>query len=128
MFIPANTPANHLFTNWKDTLCSSLAGVNRHSEGASMFGMKRSGDAAPDRKKEQRKSTRKRVNTRAWIRIGNGFAVRTCDVIDLSETGARLSIEGEIPPSFALLMSQGSKGRAVRVKWRRGNKVGVVFV
>jgi hypothetical protein len=94
-----------------------------------MFGMKRGGDSATNRKsKDQRKSTRKPVNTRAWIRVDGGFAVRPCTLIDLSDTGARLSIEGEIPASFALLLSQGSKGRNVRVKWRRGNKVGVVFV
>jgi hypothetical protein len=89
-----------------------------------MFGMKRGGSSA----KEQRKSTRKPVNTRAWIRVDGGFAVRPCNLIDLSDTGARRSAEGAITASFALLLSQGSRGRNVRVKWRRGNKVGVVFV
>ena len=94
-----------------------------------MFARKRSGDIISNRKsKEQRKSTRRSINTRAWIRVDGGFAVRPCSVIDISDTGARLSIEGDIPGSFALLLSRDSKGRNARIKWRRGDKVGVVFV
>ena len=94
-----------------------------------MFARKRSGDIISNRKpKEQRKSTRRSINTRAWIRDDGGFAVRPCSVIDISDTGARLSIEGDIPVSFALLLSRDSKGRKARIKWRRGNKVGVIFV
>jgi hypothetical protein len=48
--------------------------------------------------------------------------------MDLSPTGARLSIEGEIPKSFALLLSLSSAGRKARVKWRRGNLVGIQFL
>jgi hypothetical protein len=93
-----------------------------------MFARKRS-DVIPVRKsKDQRKSARKSINTRGWIRADGGFAVRPCGVIDLSDTGARLSIEGDIPNSFALLLSRDAKGRNARVKWRRGDKVGIVFV
>jgi hypothetical protein len=49
-------------------------------------------------------------------------------VIDLSQTGARLSIEGDITKSFALLLSRNSAGRKARIKWRRGNQVGIEFV
>jgi hypothetical protein len=94
-----------------------------------MFARKRSGDIISNRKsKEQRKSTRRSINTRAWIRVEGGFAVRPCNVIDISDTGARLSIEGDIPSSFALMLSRDSRGRSARIKWRRGDKVGVVFV
>jgi hypothetical protein len=94
-----------------------------------MFARKRGNDIIPNRKsKEQRKATRRSINTRAWIRIDGGFAVRPCSVIDLSETGARLSVEGDIPGSFALLLSRDSKGRNARVKWRRGGQIGIVFV
>jgi len=48
--------------------------------------------------------------------------------MDLSPTGARLSIEGEITKSFALLLSLSSAGRKARIKWRRGNLVGIQFL
>jgi hypothetical protein len=83
-----------------------------------MFARKRGDDIIPNRKsRDQRKSTRRSINTRGWIRVDGGFAV-----------GARLSIEGDIPSSFALLLSRDSKGRNARIKWRRGDKVGVVFI
>jgi hypothetical protein len=94
-----------------------------------MFARKRGDDIIPNRKsRDQRKSTRRSINTRGWIRVDGGFAVRPCSVLDVSDTGARLSIEGDIPSSFALLLSRDSKGRNARIKWRRGDKVGVVFI
>jgi hypothetical protein len=77
---------------------------------------------------ERRKSARSPHGTRAWIRLDDGFAVRPCRVIDLSPAGARLSIEGEISKSFALLLSLNSAGRKARIKWRRGNQVGIQFL
>ena len=106
-----------------------LQGCNVILKGASMFARKRGDDIIPNRKtRDQRKSTRRSINTRGWIRVDGGFAVRPCSVLDLSDTGARLSIEGDIPSSFTLLLSRDSKGRNARIKWRRGDKVGVVFV
>jgi hypothetical protein len=94
-----------------------------------MFARKRDPSTAVSRKpKEQRKSTRRSINSRGWIRVDGGFAVRPCGIVDISDTGARLSVEGNIPPSFSLLLSRDSKGRNARVKWRRGSQVGVVFV
>jgi hypothetical protein len=77
---------------------------------------------------ERRKSARSTHGARAWIRLDGSFATRPCRVIDLSPVGARLSIEGEIPNAFALLLSQNSAGRKARIKWRRGNQVGIQFV
>jgi hypothetical protein len=94
-----------------------------------MFARKRGSDTISIRKSsEQRKSTRKTINSRAWVRLDGGFAVRPCSVVDLSEKGARLSIEGDITKSFTLLLSRNSEGRNARIKWRRGNQVGVEFV
>jgi hypothetical protein len=106
-----------------------LLGGNVTLKGASMFARKRDAATIVARKsKDQRKSTRRSINTRGWIRVDGGFAVRPCGVLDLSETGARLSFEGDIPSSFALLLSRDSKGRNARIKWRRGSQVGIVFV
>jgi len=77
---------------------------------------------------ERRKSARSTHGSRAWIRPDSSFAVRECRVVDLSPVGARLSIEGEIPKSFALLLSLNSAGRKARIKWRRGNQVGIQFI
>jgi hypothetical protein len=83
---------------------------------------------ARKRRTERRRSARSTLGSRAWIRLDNGFAVRPCRVMDLSPTGARLSIEGEITKSFALLLSLNSAGRKARIKWRRGNQVGIQFI
>ncbi len=80
------------------------------------------------RRIERRRSARSTLGAQAWIRLDSSFAVRPCRVIDLSPTGARLSIEGEITKSFALLLSLDSAGRKARIKWRRGNQVGIEFV
>jgi hypothetical protein len=77
---------------------------------------------------ELRRSTRRTLGSRAWIRLDSSFAVRPCRVLDLSATGARLSIEGEITKSLVLLLSLNSAGRKARIKWRRGNLVGIQFL
>jgi hypothetical protein len=77
---------------------------------------------------EFRRSTRRTLGSRAWIRLEGSFATRPCRVLDLSATGARLSIEGEITKSFVLLLSLNSAGRKARIKWRRGNQVGIEFL
>jgi hypothetical protein len=84
-----------------------------------MFARKRS---------ERRRSARSTPGSQAWIRLDDGFAVRPCRVIDLSSTGARLSIEGDIPKSFALVLALNTAGRKARIKWRRGNQVGIQFL
>jgi hypothetical protein len=83
---------------------------------------------ARKRRIERRRSARSALGARAWIRLDDGFAVRPCRVLDLSPTGARLSIDGEITKSFALLLSLNSAGRKARIKWRRGNQVGIQFI
>jgi len=83
---------------------------------------------ARKRRIERRRSARSTHGSRAWIRLDDSFAVRPCRVLDLSPTGARLSIEGEIPKSFALVLSLNSAGRKARIKWRRGNQVGIQFI
>jgi hypothetical protein len=59
--------------------------------------------------------------------LEGSFATRPCRVIDLSPTGARLVIDGEIGKSFVLLLSLNVAGRKARIKWRRGNQVGIQF-
>jgi hypothetical protein len=81
-------------------------------------------------KSENRRNVRKIVTTPAWISLG--FAVRPCTVINMSATGVRLAVTSPqtIPETFTLRMSRNNagSGRAVRVKWRKGSQIGVVFV
>jgi hypothetical protein len=74
---------------------------------------------------------RKKLGTKAWIRLAGGFATRPCTIVDLSEEGVQISVEDpdSVPNSFALLMSQDDRtGRRAQVKWRRGSKIGAAFL
>ena len=53
-----------------------------------------------------------------------------CAVRDLSDTGARLLVEGSIdaPDTFELLVAIDGTEADCRVVWRRGKEVGVLFV
>jgi 2-Cys peroxiredoxin 5 len=49
-------------------------------------------------------------------------------ILDMSERGARLAIPGSLDCDvFELAMARKVPGRAARVRWRRGNEVGVQF-
>jgi len=81
--------------------------------------------------RDNRKSARTSHQTKAWIRLDGGFAVRPCVLVDLSNTGARLRVEAPqvVPKQISLLLSRYSvKGRRCQVKWRRGVHVGVEFL
>jgi hypothetical protein len=47
---------------------------------------------------ERRRSIREQVQFPAWIDVGDGSQLRSCAVIDVSESGARIMM-----PSLALL-------------------------
>jgi hypothetical protein len=67
----------------------------------------------------------------AWIRLDGGFAVRPCKVIDLSDTGVQIVIDGaeDVPSNFTFLTSRNDGlGRRARIKWRRESKIGAQFV
>jgi hypothetical protein len=53
-----------------------------------------------------------------------------CAVRDLSESGARLLVDGSIdaPDTFELIIDIDGLEADCRVVWRRGKEVGVVFV
>jgi hypothetical protein len=80
--------------------------------------------------KDARVATRKKLGSTAWIRPDGGFSVRACTVIDLSDTGVKLSIDAPqtVSGQFSLLLSREGQGRKCRVKWRRGSQIGAMFV
>jgi len=79
----------------------------------------------------RRKAPRKKIGARAWIRPEGGFAVRPCNVIDLSDTGVQIMIEeaASVPSNFTFLTSRNDGlGRRARIKWRRESKIGAEFL
>ena len=79
---------------------------------------------------DKRRASRRKVGAKAWIRLDEGFAVRPCQVVDLSDTGVQISLDGAQTVSgvFTLLMSRDAGvGRRARVKWRRGSEIGAEF-
>jgi hypothetical protein len=99
----------------------------------SSFGRKLSYDFGGSirKPKELRRSYRQKVGVKAWIRLDGGFAVRPCNVVDLSDTGVQITIPATeaVPGIFTLLMARNaSSGRRARVKWRRGLNIGAEFL
>ena len=80
--------------------------------------------------KDRRDSPRRVINRIAKFHSGAGSLPRDCMVTDISEQGARLYSEIEIPERFTLSLSgEGhSVRRECRVVWRLGGELGVEFV
>jgi hypothetical protein len=82
-------------------------------------------------RKDKRKAARNKSGTKAWIRFDNGFSVRPCLVVDLSNAGVRLIVEHPhtVADQFSLLLKRNAApGRRCRVKWRRDSEIGAEFV
>ena len=80
----------------------------------------------------KRKAERRKSGANAWIRLdGGGFAMRPCNMVDLSDTGVQITVHAAeaVPGVFTLLLSRdASFGRRARVKWRRGSQIGAEFI
>lgn len=85
--------------------------------------------AAP-KKIDNRRAPRRARDINAWIRAEGCFAAQKCQVLDLSQSGARLAVADayKIPTRFSLLFSKDSIGRHARIKWRRGTQIGAEFL
>ena len=63
--------------------------------------------------------------------MDEGFALKPCNVIDISHAGVRISIDAAetVAGTFRFLKSRDAgAGRRARVKWRRGSEIGAEFV
>ncbi len=81
--------------------------------------------------KERRKVTRRRINRFAQFRGDGATASGSCMVTDISDGGARLFSETELPEAFTLWVSVDNdvnQQHECRVVWRLGGEVGVEFV
>ncbi|MGP9812866.1 PilZ domain-containing protein [Rhodopseudomonas palustris] len=82
-------------------------------------------------KERNKRDSRKSVRQSGWITLDGGFAARPCEVVDLSTSGAKLTLADAISlgPKLRLAFSRDSRtGRNCEVVWRRGTTVGVKFV
>jgi hypothetical protein len=78
-----------------------------------------------------RKSARKDLQHPAWVDAGDGSSPRSCTMSDVSQTGARLTIENpaDVPDEFTLLLTgDGSVRRQCRVMRRIDREIGVQFL
>lgn len=78
--------------------------------------------------KERRQLPRRVINRVAHYQA-EGALPRACMVTDISEGGARLYCETEMPEFFVLALSVDGAPmrRDCRVVWRLGHEVGVAF-
>ena len=80
---------------------------------------------------EKSQRSRRHFNYPARIDVGDGSPVRSCAVVDVSQTGARLAVEEAetLPQEFALLLSSdGGTRRWCYVVWRSDLQIGVEFL
>ena len=80
---------------------------------------------------EKRRSRRKDVSYRVWLKCGEDVALLPCTLNDVSDTGAQLAVpeNAEIPETFTLQLSEtGPAHRSCKVAWRRNKKIGVSFI
>jgi two-component system, OmpR family, response regulator len=82
--------------------------------------------AAPDR----RLLPRVRSLLGARLHFGRQFAAIDCTIRDISESGARLALEGshELPEEFELQFLQARSFIRGRLVWRRTNACGIKFL
>jgi hypothetical protein len=79
----------------------------------------------------KKRAPRKSVQQQAWIILEGGFAARACKVLDLSDSGAKISMTdpSAVHTRLKLVFARNStRGRACEVAWRRGQTMGLKFV
>jgi hypothetical protein len=78
----------------------------------------------------KRQSVRRHCHRAAKIRPGAGTRSRDCLIVDISDNGARLHIDGfDVPEKFVLILSGSGtvEERACEVVWRMGDEIGAKF-
>lgn len=80
---------------------------------------------------ERRRELRRPLYRVARIQLGNGALPRECVVLDISDGGVRVRVDGfEVPDEFVLLLTghgvtQESK---YEVAWRLNQEIGAKFI
>jgi hypothetical protein len=79
----------------------------------------------------QRRAARRRNISLSAIVVSAGKLVGPCVLLDVSETGARLTQLGQsdVPDRFVLMLTKdGTVRRDCEVAWRANNEIGVRFI
>jgi hypothetical protein len=78
--------------------------------------------------RDHRSAERRKAYKFAFLTVGK-MAPINCIVLDISATGARLSLEGaeNLPLRARLEIRSMGFDKIVEVRWRRGNEAGVRF-
>ena len=79
---------------------------------------------------EKRKNPRRAVRYPASIDLGEGAGPIHCTLHDVSQGGAQIHLvkPANLPDEFTLALGyDGTAHRRCRVKWRRGNRLGVQY-
>ena len=84
----------------------------------------------PDEKvSERRRAPRRGALKNAVIVFNNGHCTMGCQIVDMSDTGAKLMpADILLCPKEFVLKPQIGEPRNCEVMWRRGTKIGVYYV
>jgi hypothetical protein len=80
----------------------------------------------------KKRAARKSLSRHAWITLDGGFAARQCLVQDISDTGAKITLEedaSQLPGVIRMAFARDARtGRSCQVVWRRGKSAGIKFI
>lgn len=78
----------------------------------------------------KKRDARRSVQQAGWITLDGGFAARPCQVLDLSASGAKITVADPTSITTKLRLGfsrDGRSGRPCDVVWRRGQTLGIKF-
>jgi len=80
--------------------------------------------------KVKRREVRRRRHQSAWITLEDGTANCKCQVEDVSQSGAKITVDTvvEVGTRFDIAFVPRAAARRCEVVWRRGNKLGLRFI
>jgi hypothetical protein len=81
--------------------------------------------------REQRRSRRRRIRLKVWLKYGVDPVLVPCTLADISDSGARLSLadNSDIPSLFVMYLTEnGGAQRDCRIVWRSPKEIGVQFI
>lgn len=81
-------------------------------------------------KRETRKPRYKSSND-AWMTIDGGFAKRSCNIVDLSKTGACIEVKdaASVPGVISIAFTKDVRNLTrCRLVWRKGSMIGLEFL
>ena len=77
-----------------------------------------------------RRESQEQVGHRGWLDTGDGGPLLNCTLVNIDQSGAKLSIDEaeQIPETFSLWLTRYGYPRvSCRTVWRSSNMLGVTF-